>query len=317
MIATLLALSAVAPVQQAPQPYIMLDRKFKANEVLNYRVTSRLDYQSRQIGSETFFPARYDVQYDFSMRVLQLLEEGFARVRYERPTMTFTEGETAESLPKTNVEKVNLKNELTLSPANEITNVKEIQSLVPALRVASFAPNSMTAQQDPIAQFTGELQRLALFLGSLDSALDLNPKLPFDEVRVGDTWRRTVSYQPRQLAGSNRQAVQRLDYVYSYDGVVDSNGQKVHRVTAKLNLDTDAAPYINQLYGATARETGLREVKLQLDVEIKFDLDLNTRATLLAAATSKGRYTIGLSAIPDQAYQETLLNGRSTMRLVR
>ncbi len=49
--------------------------------------------------------------------------------------------------------------------------------------------------------------------------------------------------------GIEPQAVQRLDYVYSYDGVVDSNGQKVHRVTAKLNLDTDAAPYINSFMG--------------------------------------------------------------------
>jgi hypothetical protein len=144
--------------------------------------------------------------------------------------------------------------------------------------------------------------------------LDFNPKLPFDEVSKGDTWKRTAGFSPQQVRGNEgKSAVQRLDYTYTYLGVVESEGRKVHRVVSTMGLDTDAGAYINQLLRRTAEETGLKEARLKLTASITYDLDLSTCKTLKATAESSGEVLIFVTAVPDKPVVHEKFKGRTTM----
>ncbi|MBX3097538.1 MAG: hypothetical protein KF812_11795 [Fimbriimonadaceae bacterium] len=310
MISTAIVLGILT---QNQNPYIDISRVYKAGETCKYEVRSRLNMSTRELQDTVFYPSSYRIDYDFNYTVKEMKAEGFAAIRYNRPTMTMTEGETAQSPPVATVEQTKWVLDMTLSPANEITGIEEVKAL--RFNATAFTPGS-AFQQDIIGQFTGELQRLALFAGSVDTALDMSPKLPYDEVRVGDVWKRTVGYTPQRLSGTNRSAVQRLDYEYRYDGIVDVDGVKVHRVTATLAVDTNAAEFINQLYGQPASVTGLQAVNLKLNATIVFDLDEKTRHTIRAAATSEGGYDIRLARAPNVPVVEQTLKGRSNLKLV-
>ncbi|MBX7132517.1 MAG: hypothetical protein K1X67_07555, partial [Fimbriimonadaceae bacterium] len=163
-------------------------------------------------------------------------------------------------------------------------------------------------------QYQQEIFRLALCVGNFDTSLDLSPKLPFEEVKVGETWKKTASYAPQVIKGKGKSAVQRLDYTYTYEGIVDSeSGKKVHRVKAVLKLDTDVAPFINGLLDMKPEESGLKGMTLKLDQTILWDLDLKTRKTLLAVAESKGESNVVLTQNPNEPYQEIRLKGRTVM----
>lgn len=306
-------LALATSLQTSPQ-YVDISRVFKAGETSKYAVRSRLQMETRQLGQTVFLPSSVRIDYDFTLNVKQMLDEGFAVHIYRRPTMTITEGETASSPPVKNVEQTNINYEMTLSPANEMTNAKALVA-----RWAAASSPAAPAPQDlmgVVGQFTGELQRLALFTGSLDSGMDLSPKLPYDEVRVGDTWKRTVGYSPQRIANSDKAAVQRLDYTYTYKGVMDVNGQKFHRVQATMSLDSNAAEFVNQSMGMTPGQSGLEAINLKLDATIDFDLDLNTRKTLRALAVSKGGYDVRVAQVPGRPVIEQKLNGRSQLQLM-
>ena len=294
----LISTLALATSLQTSNPYVDISRVFKAGETSKYAVRSRLQMETRQLGQTVFLPSSVRIDYDFTLNVKQMLDEGFAVHIYRRPTMTITEGETASSPPVKNVEQTNINYEMTLSPANEMTNAK--------------AQDLMSV----VGQFTGELQRLALFTGSLDSGMDLSPKLPYDEVRVGDTWKRTVGYSPQRIANSDKAAVQRLDYTYTYKGIMEVNGQRIHRVQATMSLDSNAAEFVNQSMGMTPGQSGLEAINLKLDATIDFDLDLNTRKTLRALAVSKGGYDVRVAQVPGRPVIEQKLNGRSQLQLM-
>ncbi len=320
MITTLLA--AAAMTQQEP---VELLRKFKAGEKLHYAVRSHMIEEQRQYGRPYFLPDEIDINYDFFMDVKEIKTDGFAVMEYRRPTMTQIAGETADSPPKETIEKTNIKYLLTLSPINEITSVKDLNlpekekpkagggGVKTFWRIANEAVGNI---QPGMGQFISELQRLTLFIGSLDSSMDFNPKLPFEEVKPGDTWKKTVSYQPQVLKGKAQSAVQRLDYVFTYDGMVQAEGKQVCQVSATLKLDTDAAPWMNQMMGGTAGQTGLRGVKLKLDAKIIFYLDTKTMHTLSAVATSKGSWNLEITELPNEPYVETRLEGKTTLKLL-
>ena len=298
-------------------------RKFKSGKKLHYAVRSHMIEEQRQYGRPYFLPSEIDINYDFFMDVKEIKTDGFAVMEYRRPTMTQIEGETADAPPKETVEKTNLKFLLTVSPINEITAMKDLAvpekpkagggGLKSFWKIANEAVGNV---QPGMAQFVGELQRLTLFIGSLDSSMDFNPKLPFEEVKPGDTWKKTVSYQPQVLKGKGQSAVQRLDYVFTYDGMVQAEGRRVCQITATLKLDTDAAPWMNQMMGGTAGQTGLRGVKLKLDAKIVFHLDDKTMHTLSATATSKGSWNLEITDLPNEPYVETRLDGKTTLKLV-
>lgn len=303
-----------------PAAPVELLRQFKVGENLKYQVRSLLVLETKRLGAPYFQPSDLEINYDSSLEVKKLKTDGFAEVVYKRPTMDIVEGETAEEERKVNKEKVNMNFALTLSPINEFTNAKDLNPPKPAPRRTggvkwAAAGLGGVPQEGASIPFIGELYRLALFVGSLDTAIDLSPKLPYDEVRPGATWKMTASYQPQTLQGSKgKMAVQRLDWTYTYDGVVTSQGKKVHRVTGVLKLDTDLGAFFNQASGVTAGQSGLEKVPVKMESKVLFDLDVNTRHTLLAQAETKGTWSIKVAGLDSNLIEEKF-TGRTTSTL--
>ncbi len=314
-----MVVTLLASLLLAGGPEVSLNRVFARGEKLQYSVKSSLQSESRGAGLLTWMPEDHDILYKFTTTVTELKADGIALVRYDRPTVTEIEGETAAGPPKSRTHKVDFKLDVTLSPINELLEIKDLTPKKPpppvALRARASNGSSAAGVQDLIDTFVGEVYRLALFQGGIDSALDFSPKLPYDDVKPGDTWKRTAGYSPQSLSGKQGQvAVQRLDYTYTYDGVVESDGKKVHRVVARLALKTDLATFANQIMKTTPEKSGLKTIPLELDASIAFDLDLVNRRTLKAVATSQGGFAIVLTQSPDAPVHEERLKG--TTRLV-
>jgi len=315
---------AVATALGTQEP-VELYRQWQPRETLVYEVRASLSIESRHFNTSIYIPDDLDHVYKFTMVVGDVTSEGFAEVDYTRPTIDVTEGETVESPPVTTVEELNQHYKLTMSPVNAITGLKD---LTPKKKddddgdggnvlLRNMGDRLAREIQDPTDGFINDLYRLALFIGSTDTAIDFGPRLPLFEVEPGEEWQVTASYQPKSLKGKKgKMAPQRLDYTYTYVGVQESDGKKIHRVTADLDLDTDIAPYINDLMGMTAAESGLRGLHLKLKAHIDFDLDFETKHTLAAIARSQGKMTIEITEIPTVPLVEQKLRGRTRMRIL-
>lgn len=319
------ALIAGAMVGAPQDQEVSLLRVNKPGEKTTYEVKSHLLVESKQLGLNTWLPETLDFNYKFTTEVLTPKADGIVEMRYKRPTMTQIDGETFDTPAKTTVDKLNWEMILTLSPVNEIISMKDLtpkKKDPPKTGGGKWvvAPVGGGAPQLGafIGPFLSEVYRLSLFIGSLDSALDFSPKLPIFESKPGATWKKTVGYQPQSLVSKDgKSVVQRLDYVYTYRGVMESNGVKVHRVDAELDLKTDLAKFLHDNTGLQASDTGLKSIDLNLKAKIEFDLDLNTRKTLRANANSEGGFAIFLTQRPNAAVQEERLKGRTTLRLVQ
>jgi hypothetical protein len=306
---------------------VHLERVFRKGERMTYEVRSHLFVEARQLGLQTWMPDNLDLHYRFNKNVLDLLHDGYARVHYLRPTFTQVDGEQYDKPPKTTVEKLNWDILMTVSPINELIDIKDQTPKKPeppkkpggggTLNAMLPAAAGQQGIQQFVGQFLGEIYRLALFVGSLDSALDFSPKLPHDEVKPGDTWKRTATHTPQRLpgGGDRKMAMQRLDYTYTYKGIVESNNQKVHRITAELALDTDLAEFVHDLTGLKSADTGLKTIPMKLKASIDFDLDIATRRTLRAIANSEGGFSVVLTQFQTPV-EEQRIKGRTTMRLI-
>ncbi|MBV6459590.1 MAG: hypothetical protein HONBIEJF_02739 [Fimbriimonadaceae bacterium] len=293
----------------AVQEPVQLQRVFSLGEKSSYAVRSTLQVQTKSFQMTEFIPFDIGLEYDFSTEVTKMKADGIAELRYKRPTMTQVDGETFDRPERRHVEKVNLDSLMTVSPINEILSSKDQTKKDGKWMTVSGPP-----RQDILGSFTQEIYRLALFVGSIDSSLDFNPKLPFEPVKPGDTWKRTAGFSPQQVKGTEgKSAVQRLDYTYEYKGTMEAAGRKIHRVSATLALDTDAGAYINQLLRRPASETGLKEAKLQLRATIDYDLDLKTCKTLKAVANSEGSVAISVTSVPQGPVVEERLKGTTTL----
>jgi hypothetical protein len=315
-----LLLAALAHGSGVQEP-VKLHRVFSKGEKAEYEVKSTIFSEQRVAGLETWIPEDLELNYRFSYEVTELKADGICDLRYKRPVVNQIEGETFDSPPKKTVEKLNWDMVLTVSPINEVLNIKDLTKKPeekPKGGGGVFATAHLNRAQDPLGdilgQFIGEVFRLALFFGSLDSSLDFAPKFPFDEVKPGDTWKRTVGYSPQKLQGKEKLAVQRLDYTYTYRGMVDSGQRKVHRVTAELELKTDLATFIHQTFQIKPEQTGLKEVPLAFKGTIAFDLDPKTFRTLRADAESQGEFKVVATFLPNQAAQEVRFKGRTMLR---
>ncbi len=176
--------------------------------------SARTSPQHRLRGLETWIPEDLDLNYDFTTHVEDLKPDGIAVLRYQRPIMHEIEGETADSPPKDNVVKLNMDFRLTMSPINEVLEMKDLNEKAtkpPAKDSSSLVmlrgARRQVSMQEIVGQFVQEMYRLSLFAGSFDSSLDLAPKTPFDAVKVGDSWKRTVGYQPQKLQGKGNKQV--------------------------------------------------------------------------------------------------------------
>lgn len=319
---------ALTIMSSAPQEPVTLHRNFVKGEKLRYDLKSSINAESRVRGLETWMPDNVDIQYQFTTEVTEMKADGIADLKYLRPTTTEIAGETARRPPLKKVDKTNLEFLLTVSPANEIIKVKDLTKKETSAAAKPKPPlkwmhgmATTETVQDTLTQvlgnFVGEVYRLSLFLGPIDSSLDFSPKLPFDEVAVGDTWKRTAGYSPQKLQGSgDKVAVQRMDYTYTYRGMTESQGKKVHRVTAEIDLKTDLAEFVHQTYRVDSDVTGLKEIPLEFKGLIEFDLDPKTHRTLRAFGTSAGGYRVILVQLPNEAVQEEKFRGRTILKLL-
>lgn len=300
---------------------VELSRQWKPNSTIEYEVASSLQVESRDFQTSTFIPEDLDTKYNFTFTVGKVTPEGFAGVTYKRPSVTITEGETVDSPPVVKTEDVNEHLELTLSPVNAITDLKDLTPPRPKSRKGDGLSLHVRA---PIAQvriaamdFLQDYYRLALFIGTPETSMDFGPSLPLFEVEPGDTWDVTATYQPQKLKGKKgKMAPQRLDYKYKYVGLVESGGKQVHRIEGSLALDTDVAPYLNDLMGMTPRESHLTGFKLKLSTKVEYDLDKDTCHTLAARAVASGDMSISITDVADVPYVEERIKGRTRMKLV-
>ncbi|RYG28716.1 hypothetical protein EON81_28035 [bacterium] len=231
----------------------------------------------------------------------------------------FTIGDTAESGPKTTTAKLNQIVKMTVSPVNEPTDlIDETPKKKDPKKVAMLMrPAGRQADGAIIYLLQGviqEIQSLSFFTGGFDASLDLAPKLPVEEISPGDTWKRTVGYAPQKLKGEAKKvAPQRLDYTYTYEGIVTRGATKVHRVTAKLSLKTDVAEFGRQMAGSQA--DAITKVPVTLDADIVYDLDLKTRHTIRAIATSRNSVQIYIKGFT-APIQESRAKGQTTLSLL-
>ena len=307
--------------QDAP---VSLGRVFTKNLKLAYDVQSSLHSEHRLRGLDTWIPEDLDLNYGFTTIVEEMKPDGIAVIHYQRPIMHEIEGETFTSQPQDHVINSNLNLRLTVSPINEILEMKDLSDKAskPAKKDTSellaFAGSRRQGSMSGIlSQFVSEMYRLSLFAGSFEASLDFAPKTPFESVKVGETWKHTVGYQPQKLKGKgNKQAVQRLDYTFTYKGIVESEGKKVYRVEGSLDLKTDLGDFVYQLVGMKPDDTGLKKVPLTMKSRILFDLDMKTRHTILAQAITESGFGVFITAYPDDAVQEDKIKAHTTMRLV-
>lgn len=289
-----LAIIGLASHSFLPAP-VEFRRQFVKGERAQYEVRASLQTERRSGELQTWFPDEVELIYKFNYEVLAMKSDGICVMRYLRPTMTQIQGETVESLPVTTVEKVNYDFNLTVSPVNEVIEVKENpKPKKPAKVFSVFGVHAERPQlQNFIGQFVGEIYRLALFVGTLDASMDFAPPLPIVEVEPGDTWKKTVGFSPQKLSGkSGKVAVQRLDYTYKYIGIVDSGKRKVHRIEGELNLSNDLAEFIHQTFNVKSDQTGLREIPMNMKARVSFDLDLKTHQTIAGRASAEGGFKI-------------------------
>ncbi len=312
--------AAVAAPQAKP---VDLQRVFVKGEKTVYQVKSNLIIEDRPAGLATFLPQELDLNYQSSSTVKDLKADGIAIIDYRRPTITQIDGENANRPAKTTVEKVNYIMDLTVSPINEVLDVKDLTPKKADKKDGSrqmflLMPSGAKFQlQSLIGQFVNELYRLALNVGSLDSSMEFSPKLPFGAVKEGATWKKTVGYSPQKLKGKDgKSAVQRLDYTYTYKGIVTVNNKKFYRINAALDLKTDLADYFNQLFDMKPEQTHLKSIPMNLTQSIDYDLDMSSRRTMRASSTAEGGFKVWITDMPDDAYQEQKLHGTTEMYLV-
>ncbi|MBL8064439.1 MAG: hypothetical protein JNM34_01145 [Chthonomonadaceae bacterium] len=313
----MLSVLLVSSIMQTA-PEVELLRKFSTGTTQNYSVHSHIISEIKEEGMSFFLPMEFDLKYAFSIKVEEARKDGFAVVLYQRPTMTFVDGETADHPPRTKDEKVDYKVRMTLSPINEITDVTDLNPKKKESNKGFKVLTNLTKapRQDGLFSMIQEVRSLAMFSGNLDSSLDFSPKLPLEEVKTGDTWKKTVSYQPRELKGTGKQAVQRLDYTFTFEGLQEWNAKKAYVIRANLDLDTDAAKFIHQITGTNPETTGLKEVRLKLKNDIKFYLDEKTFSTMFAEAVATGGFKIVASDQPDEPVYEEKVTGKSTLKLL-
>ncbi|HTQ08900.1 MAG TPA: hypothetical protein VMI31_02395, partial [Fimbriimonadaceae bacterium] len=203
----LIAFQQAKPAAPDAKP-VTLNRVFAKGEKLEYSVNSNLHVEDRPYGLDTFIPEDQTLSYRFSTEVKDLKNDGGAILHYLRPSMTEVDAATFDTPAKTTVDKINMNFDLTVSPINEILDQKDLNPPKPPKKPASgdggdgggdrrfWIRGAVPAQgimSSPLAPYIMELYRLSLNVGAVSSALDFSPKLPFDDVKVGDTWQHTIS----------------------------------------------------------------------------------------------------------------------------
>lgn len=319
---TILALTVVAA--QSP-PAVQLKHIYVKGMRSAYSVDANLEIEARAGILATFLPHDLEFKYNFYTNTVGV-NGGVASIRYDRPSITEISGATPDSDPVPHTEVLNLRGLLQLSAINEILDYQDqtpkkgkaaaaSDEVGIEIRSMSDSPEQERADEF-VAPFIQDMERLSVFIGGFDGSLDLEPRFSLDAVKVGDSWKRTVSYQPQKLASKAGKTVnQRLDLTYTYKGSMQSRGHIIQRVHGEIKLDTDLAKYVNDLFDATPERTGLKAIPTKLTIEMDFDLDPKTFQTLYATTKSDGSFKV-FGTTGQDAEVEQNIHGTSVMKLL-
>lgn len=315
--------AAALALASAQQDTVQLKRVFVPGTKSAYSVAASLHLEIRAGSLQTFLPHDVDLSYPFTMQVLGV-SAGIGTIRYERPTFTTAEAENGDEQPKKDVEELNQVALLKVSPVNEIIDDKDISKKKKRKEkdsggdeeVMISLPMPARKGQDPITYFMQDIERLCVFIGSLDTSMDLAPKFDLNPVKVGSTWKRTVGFQPQKMKNEkDKMEVQRLDITYAYAGTGTYKGKPVQIVTAELQLDTDLGKYLNDLIGEPAEITKIKSINLKLHSKLKFELDPKTNQTLHGVCDSEGGFSV-MTTESENAVVEQKIKGNTVMTLV-
>ncbi|WP_131818393.1 hypothetical protein, partial [Planctopirus hydrillae] len=103
-----------------------MERKFKKGETRKYQVRSHLLLETTEPGQPVPLPEEVSFEYDFTTKVTDVQESGFATMEYSRPALVQIDGETFDKPPRSRNLLTNERIGLTISPINEVSDVKEL-----------------------------------------------------------------------------------------------------------------------------------------------------------------------------------------------
>ncbi len=309
------------PASVAP---VKLYRKFKVGETRAYKVSTIVTEEQKSTGLNVFLPRDQGMEYAFTTKVNKVLPGDIAMIRYTRPKTMFIMGEFGDSPERREVQKGGeLIVDLEISPVNDILEFIDVEKPKPG-KGKPAKPNakylrsmgmSRQGYTDAIGgQFLTSMYQIALGIGSL-SFFDISPVLPVFAVKPGDTWQKTIGYSPKSLYGSKRLAVQRMDMLYTYVGIVTEGKKSYVKISATTKLSTDLGEYLNQSYGVTSKETGIKSLKANFETLYTYLLDATTLAPIRVESKTSGDTVLTVVG-PKEPLEETKFTGEGLMVLV-
>ena len=123
-LASLVLAAALHPRQDGAQT---LERKFTKGETRRYQVRTKLQLETDGTNQPIGIPEDVAFDYDFTTKVTDVLQSGFAVMDYRRPALIQTDGETFDTPPRSHNLITNEHIALTLSTINEVTDLKEMK----------------------------------------------------------------------------------------------------------------------------------------------------------------------------------------------
>jgi hypothetical protein len=310
----MLSLALLSPVVEP----VDLSRVFKMGEKATYSFSSRINVDWRQVPIETFIPQNDGFEYTFTTEVEALKPDGVADLRFRRPKIVLKIGETFDSPPKEQILARDQNYLFVLSNKNRLLSVRDDspkQPQKPDSRLFShlYADEDRRLQLD-IFSWMSQLRQLAAFVNFFDRG----PNLPTRPVSVGDTWKETIGYVPTTVsagADQGKNLMARLDYEYTYKGLIEFEGQTVYHVVGKIFQDTDAAPFIADLMGVKLEFAPFKEIKLKMDGTVDYYLRQSDLSVHKILAKSEGYTSITVATYEGgPVYEEKF---KSNARLIR
>lgn len=295
-----------------------LSRVFKMGEKTTYSFSSRINVDWRQVPIETFIPQNDGFEYTFTTEVEALKPDGVADLRFRRPKIVLKIGETFDSPPKDQVLARDQNYLFVLSNKNRLLSVRDESPKTPQKPdphlLSYFSNLENKHSQLDIFGWMSQLRQLAAFVNFFDRG----PNLPTRPVSIGDTWKETIGYAPTTVsagADQGKNLMARIDYEYTYKGLIEFEGQNVYHIVGRIVQDTDAAPFIADMMGVKLEFAPFKEIKLKMDGTVDYYLRQSDLSVHKILAKSEGSTSITVATYEGgPVYEEKF---KSTARLIR
>ncbi len=314
MITQLAVILALAPSSVLPgRQEADLVRRFQVGEKLTYEFVSRLNIDFREGNLETFIPLRHTYRYTFTLSTEKEKPEGAADVRFERDKIVQQTGETFYSSPKE--EKVGRKENIlyTFSRRNRAIGRKDES---PEEEKKEPPPFLMSMNAEPVqfgyGRWVAQMYGLAAFV----RFFDFGPVLPNRRVSEGDTWKETKGYGPLTLtsgADKGKNIVGRLDLTYTYKGNTEVDGKQVVWIEGRLEQDTDAAPYVADLFGIDLKDSPFTEIRLIFEAAVDYYLEPGSLQVYAIKAQFQGSTAVTRAGWEGGPWREDRFRSRASL----